>query len=223
MSDAHAPSLVAVAFVAWHVVAGTSLVPLVRRRALGRNPNLLLTSAIPSRHRVITRWMSPVAIGWFAATMAYGLSASFRATWLGAPLFSAPTWLGWAIAVPAHLGVLASQVSMGEAFRVGLDERERPPLRTGGVFQWSRNPIYVCCVAFLLGAFLFTPCVAVALGIAGHLVCFHALVLEEERVLRLRHGEAFDAYRRAVPRYLPWFDSLRRGRTSADPGSARPA
>ena len=57
--------------------------------------------------------------------------------------------------------------------------------------------------AFLLGALVWTPCPAVVTGVMLHLVCFHALVREEERVLRIRHGEAFDRYVSAVPRYLP--------------------
>ena len=203
MSPAPPTPTLALAFVVWHVLAGPWLVPLLRRRSFGRNPNLLLRTDAPSRHRTITRWLSPVSVGWFVATMAFGLSAAFRATWLGTPLFAAPAWIGWAIAVPAHLGVLACQLSMGDAFRVGLDEAEAPPLRTGGVFRYSRNPIYVCCVAFLLGALVWTPCPAVVAGVIGHLVGFHALVLEEERVLRVRHGEAFAVYLREVPRYLP--------------------
>ena len=115
----------------------------------------------------------------------------------------AVAWLGVLL---CGLGVgclLGSLISFGRSFRVGIDNEHPDKLVTTGVFAYSRNPIYVCCVAFLLGALVWTPCPAVVAGVIGHLVGFHALVLEEERVLRVRHGEAYAAYLREVPRYLP--------------------
>lgn len=77
-------------------------------------------------------------------------------------------------------------------------------LVVGGVYRYVRNPMYVAVVAAILGqALLFGRPVlfAYALGIAllqAAFVRFH-----EEPGLRARYGEAYEAYRRAVPGWWP--------------------
>lgn len=76
-------------------------------------------------------------------------------------------------------------------------------LSTSGAYAFSRNPLYVG------GAFLWTGWAIAWLSIAvigaGVLLFgFFALigVPYEERQLRARHSDAYDAYRRSVPRWL---------------------
>jgi protein-S-isoprenylcysteine O-methyltransferase Ste14 len=80
-----------------------------------------------------------------------------------------------------------------------------PPrdLVVGGLYRHSRNPMYVCVVAVLLGwaaafASAGLAAYAVLIGLAFHLRVVHG----EEPWLARRHGAAWGAYARDVPRWL---------------------
>ncbi|MCC7009972.1 MAG: isoprenylcysteine carboxylmethyltransferase family protein [Acidobacteria bacterium] len=72
-----------------------------------------------------------------------------------------------------------------------------------GPYRWSRNPMYVGCVAIYLGAtswlnsawpLVLLPVVIVALT--------SIVIAREERYMRWRFGAEYDAYCRRVPRWL---------------------
>jgi protein-S-isoprenylcysteine O-methyltransferase Ste14 len=72
-----------------------------------------------------------------------------------------------------------------------------------GVYAWTRNPMYVGFVAFLLGlsfGMQSLPGMAVTALVALYLHRFQ--VLPEERWLRQRFGGAFSNYCARVPRWL---------------------
>ena len=77
-------------------------------------------------------------------------------------------------------------------------------LVVGGLYRYVRNPMYVAVVAAILGQgllfrqavlFLWAGLVAAAVASFVHLY--------EEPTLRRRYGAEYDAYRAAVPRWLP--------------------
>ena len=89
-------------------------------------------------------------------------------------------------------------------------------LVVGGLYRYVRNPMYVAVVTVIVGQ-------ALLLGEPALLI--YAVVVfatvatfvrgYEEPVLHERYGEQYEAYRRAVPAWIP--------RLSAAPGSARAA
>ncbi len=80
-----------------------------------------------------------------------------------------------------------------------------PPrhLVAGGLYRYSRNPMYVSVVTVVLGEALWWGSMTI-LAYAGLLVLvFHGwVVLYEEPSLRRRFGQAYETYCVAVPRWL---------------------
>ncbi len=77
-----------------------------------------------------------------------------------------------------------------------------PPMPTAGLFRIVRQPIYVSFALTLWTVPIWTPDqLAVALTLTAY--CVLAPVLKERR-FRNRFGEAFEAYARRVPYWLPW-------------------
>lgn len=77
-------------------------------------------------------------------------------------------------------------------------------LVVGGLYRYVRNPIYTAVVATILGQALLLrqPLVlAYAALIAAAVAAF--VHLYEEPTLSRRYGAKYDAYRAAVPRWLP--------------------
>ena len=84
-----------------------------------------------------------------------------------------------------------------------LAPQDASTLVTGGVYRFSRNPMYVGFVTVLLGwaVFLSNPAVLiVVLACVCYLTRFQ--IVPEERVLEKTFGPEFEAYRRAVRRWL---------------------
>lgn len=191
------------AFASLHLVAGQLVAGLVYRWRFGGSPLVLYgRRAAAGEHGRRTRWVGLATLGWAAAFVATALSPAFRASAVGTPLLEVPTLAGWIVGIIGLVGMLAAQAGMGAAFRVGLDASETPRLVTRGLHRWSRNPIYVFSVLYLVGVSLWAPCAAVLAGLVALALGIHGLVLAEERYLAAALGAEFSAYRDRVRRYL---------------------
>ncbi len=123
------------------------------------------------------------------------------------PVHLAPSWLdvvlvdalgikaAGAAALVAAIAVYGLAVrAMGESWRMGIDRRKPGALVSGGVFAWSRNPIYLSLDLFVLATFLVLGR-SVFLAIASVMaVLFHDQILREERFLAQAHGDAYRQY-----------------------------
>jgi protein-S-isoprenylcysteine O-methyltransferase Ste14 len=115
---------------------------------------------------------------------------------------SVAAWLGVALCLAGFLFLLGSLVSFGRSFRVGIDDENPDALVTGGVFAWSRNPIYVAFWSILLGQFLVFPNGLLLVYLAAATWLFHRQVRREEAYLAERYGAEYADYCGRVRRYL---------------------
>lgn len=117
---------------------------------------------------------------------------------------------------PLHLGALPLLASgyaaykLAGGFRIGraggppgMSQGMPERLVTGGVYAWTRNPMYLGHLTFMTGAALVTrsPLAIGALALAGP--WFGRRVAADEARLRTVFGEAYDDYLARVPRWLP--------------------
>jgi protein-S-isoprenylcysteine O-methyltransferase Ste14 len=77
-------------------------------------------------------------------------------------------------------------------------------LVVGGLYRYVRNPMYTAVVATILGQALVLrqPVLVVYAGLVAAAVAAFVHLYEEPTLSR-RYGAEYDAYRRAVPRWLP--------------------
>lgn len=82
---------------------------------------------------------------------------------------------------------------------------DTPPERlvTTGPFAWSRNPMYLGHVVFLLGVTLVLQSVFAALITAATAVWFHLRVQRDEKRLHAMFGHAYQEYSGRVARWIP--------------------
>jgi len=116
---------------------------------------------------------------------------------------------GTVMVLAATALMLAAQLDLGASWRVGIDEGARPGLVTGGLYRYSRNPIYVAMLTALLGFALLLPSwislgllVGAGLGIRRH-------VRDEEAYLARTYGEEYRRYAARVGRFVPGVGRLR--------------
>ena len=79
-----------------------------------------------------------------------------------------------------------------------------PRLVVGGAYRHVRNPMYVATAAVIAGEGLLLGQPVLLAAAAVYVAALSLLVrLHEEPAMRARFGAQYDAYRRAVPGWLP--------------------
>lgn len=97
--------------------------------------------------------------------------------------------------------MIISFFSLGKALAVGIPE-ENTTLQTKGIYEFSRNPIYVGVFFINIAACIFFPNpVNIACSVYG-IYIHHLITLGEEKFLLQRFGKDWEAYRQEVRRYL---------------------
>lgn len=75
-------------------------------------------------------------------------------------------------------------------------------LNTGGIYRFSRNPMYVGYFLYYLGCVLLTRSLPLLLGLLVFQITTHWIILSEERWCLETFGEAYKHYTSKVRRYL---------------------
>lgn len=132
----------------------------------------------------------------FAA--AFGLPLASSRRWFQS---EAASWTGVALCFAGLAILLASLISFGRSFRVGIDVEKPDQLVITGLFAYSRNPIYLAFGLVLLGQFLVFPNPVPLIYLAAGCWLMHRQVLLEEEFLRQRYGKEYVEYRGRVRRY----------------------
>lgn len=119
-------------------------------------------------------------------------------------LFEAPVaYLGWLVFALAIAVVLAVAWQFKRAGTTIKPFEHSRALVTGGLFAFSRNPIYLAMAAGLVGIFLvlgsLTPLVIIPAFIY---IIRTRFIAAEERMLEDTFGEAYRDYRNRVRRWL---------------------
>jgi len=125
--------------------------------------------------------------------------------------------LGLALAAGGIAGTFWAQLDMGDSWRIGVDDRERTALVTGGPFRFVRNPIYTFMTIGLAGLALLTPNTIAAATLVLLVIALELQVrLVEEPYLLRAHGTPYRTYAAHVGRFLPAIGRL------TPPEGARP-
>ena len=83
-------------------------------------------------------------------------------------------------------------------------------LVVGGIYRHVRNPMYVAVLAIILGqALIFSSWAVLVYGLIAAAAMISFVKFYEEPTLASRYGEEYEAYRRAVPGWLPRFTPWR--------------
>jgi protein-S-isoprenylcysteine O-methyltransferase Ste14 len=100
--------------------------------------------------------------------------------------------------------VVFSQQWMGRSWRIGVDERERTELVTGGPFTHVRNPIYTGMTLVSLGLALLVPSVVSLVAIVLLIASLEVQTrVVEEPYLTQAHGDEYASYASRSGRFLP--------------------
>lgn len=94
------------------------------------------------------------------------------------------------------------QAYMHEDWRSGVDPKQNRHLLTGGPYSRSRNPVFMAVMLGQSGFFLALPSVFSLVCLVAGVTVLLRQVRVEEKALADLFGDAYEAYRKRVPRWL---------------------
>ena len=149
---------------------------------------LLFVIVAPGAAAVLIPWLL-LSMGWEWERLNLG-----PLRWVGAPFLL--------IGTVAYLPCVREFVVRGRGTPSPFDPPKK--LVTSGTYRFVRNPMYVTVGLFLIGEILVFESLALLLFLLLLWLDFHLFVLfYEEPTLRKSFGESYEAYCRAVRRWVP--------------------
>lgn len=103
--------------------------------------------------------------------------------------------------IPANLILVPAYLSMGLITNIGLPTGKHE-LRIGGIYKYSRNPMYASFIFLNTATFLFLPSILLLFVMIYGMVVHHFIILGEEKFLEGEFGDEYRKYRSRVPRYI---------------------
>lgn len=103
--------------------------------------------------------------------------------------------------IPANLIIVPAYLSMGLITNIGLPTGKHE-LRTGGIYKFSRNPMYASFIFLNTATFLFLPSIILLSVMIYGMVVHHFIILGEEKFLENEFGDEYRKYKARVPRYM---------------------
>lgn len=144
---------------------------------------------------------------WLVGFLCVALAAALEVAEVVHPFSQVPGPARLAGAALAIVGFAATQwavVTMGESWRVDVNDADGTRLVTSGPFRVVRNPVYSSMIVLVTGAALMVPTVLSFASVVSVLAGLELQVrrLEEPYLLRV-HGEEWRAYASDIGRFVP--------------------
>ncbi|UVC17815.1 methyltransferase family protein [Mesorhizobium onobrychidis] len=142
------------------------------------------------------------APGAVAGLLPWLLTDRYRLPWSTRPGLVPVGWVLIVVAAALLLHAFARFSLEGRGTPAPVAPTER--LVVGGIYRHVRNPMYVAVLAIILGqALLFSSWALVAYATIAAIAMVSFVKFYEEPTLARRYGADYEAYRHAVPGWLP--------------------
>lgn len=111
-------------------------------------------------------------------------------------------YIGITLLILSWIWILIAQFQMKNSWRIGIDEDLKTELITTGLFNYSRNPIFLGILVSLIGLFFTLPTlVSLSFFLISYILIQTQIRLEEEFLLQ-QHNKVYLQYKAKVRRFL---------------------
>ncbi len=166
----------------------------------GLNPVVFGTS--DSAHDYIGKMMKIVVLLLIASSLSYTFGF---AEWFSPFLYLDLEILDISGLFLIHFSLLwitIAQHQMGKNWRIGIDQKHKTDLETGGLFQFSRNPIFLGMILSVTGLFFIQPNAVTFFVWLTSIILIQIQIRLEEEYLTGIHGKTYLAYKARVRRFI---------------------
>lgn len=169
-------------------------------KSTGINP--VVFGASDNAHDYIGKMMKLIVLLLILSCLSYPLGFS---EWLSPFDYLHREWLDISGLVLIHLSLVwiaIAQSQMGKNWRIGIDQKHKTDLETDGLFQLSRNPIFLGMICSVTGLFFIQPNAVTFFVWLSSVMLIQIQIRLEEEYLTDTHGAIYLDYKRRVRRFL---------------------
>lgn len=159
---------------------------------IGKTPNIIPKEVLGFLSRLI---MMPLIACW--------LFLPWQALFFSTTPFPLMAWLGTLSCIVALVLSFYCWHHMGNAWRIGIDPKEKNKLIIDGPFKYIRHPIYALSMLLMLGTFLSVQTRPIFILFCTHWLLFTLEAYREEQYLSKIHGITYYEYMKQTNRFLP--------------------
>lgn len=116
--------------------------------------------------------------------------------------------IGTGLAGLGYAGTLWCYAALGNAWRIGINRKEKTLLIQHGPYRFVRHPIYLFQVVLLIGMLTLLPTPFSLLILLVHCICIFIKALDEEAYLTGIHRSQYREYCSRTGRFLPKWKGL---------------
>ncbi len=173
------------------------------RKRIGRSPNL---KPRDTRERLLWAGWMLVILAWIVQPLLVGSKVELPGLRIH-PQCLHPAGLigGIVFTVAGYASTIWCYVIMGNAWRIGINRKEKNELVTAGPYRRIRHPIYAFQSLMLAGAVLLLPTICSIAVLLLHLICVITKAKDEEAYLLGVHGDAYREFMVKTGRLFPKF------------------
>lgn len=110
--------------------------------------------------------------------------------------------IGWGFLILSLIVVWISQTQMANSWRIGIDEKNKTKLITGGMFSISRNPIFLGIMIANIGLFFVIPNAFTLLIVSLSTISINTQIRLEEEFLKQEFKNEYLVYSKKVSRWI---------------------
>lgn len=171
------------------------------RKRIGRSPNL---KPRDTRERILWAGWMLVIFTWIVQPLFANTTTKLPGLAIN-PACLHPLGLigGLILTVAGYAATLWCYNIMGNAWRIGINRKEKNELVTAGPYRWIRHPIYAFQTVMLLGAVLLLPTICSVALVVLHLIFVLIKAKHEEAYLVTVHGDAYRDFMAKTGRLFP--------------------
>jgi protein-S-isoprenylcysteine O-methyltransferase Ste14 len=114
-------------------------------------------------------------------------------------------WLKYIGILFCYIGLivfLLALISFGKAWRIGIDQNNSNDLITGGIFKYTRNPIFLFMDIYFMGITLVYPNIVFVVITFCMIIGIHLQIIREEQFLTNKFGKKYIEYKKQTRRYI---------------------
>lgn len=168
------------------------------RKRIGRSPNLKPRG---TKEKLLWLGWLLVIVIWMTQSWFIGIVPGTHLP--GALLSPVGLIAGVTVTVVGYAATLRCYVAMGDAWRIGINAKEKNTLVNRGPYRFVRHPIYLFQIVMLAGGVLLLPTILSCVILLVHLFCVLIKAVDEERYLLTVHGDAYRDFMARTGRLLP--------------------
>lgn len=127
-------------------------------------------------------------------------AAGFHFRWLDPPAII--KWIGLFLFFESIVFLCFSLIHLGRFTKMGLPKNDPIRLQTSGIYKISRNPMYLGLILLAVSSVIYVPNPVSIIATVSGIVIHHRIILNEEKFLWEKFGEAYKLYLARTNRYF---------------------